>query len=323
LLTLAAAFGTLAVMAVDTESRVEPATGLVQLYTPAMLAELVGVKTTAIRRWTQRGWLVPTREIRRLAYYDFQEVATARRLAELHAAGASAADIARHLAALARYVPHIERPLAELSLVIEGKHLLVRHGDELVEPCGQLRFDFSAVDETQNTCDGRSIERVVSLEERRREIFMYASPQDMLIAAGELEDQGQLDAAADMLRAALAAGGPDAEICFMLAELLYQLGELPAARERYYMAVELDEDYVEARANLGCVLAETGEQELAVAAFEGALQFHVDYADAHYHLARTLDELGRSAVAEEHWRAFLRLSPDSPWADEARLRLDL
>ncbi len=312
-------------MAVEVESFVETAAGLVQLYTPAVLAELVGVKAAVIRRWTKRDWLIPARVVRRLPYYDFQEIATARRLAELQNAGASAAEIARHLSALARYVPHIERPLAELSLVIEGKHLLVRQGDELVEPSGQLRFDFSAPPSTLGAERGpeSATTAVVSIDERRREIFAHSSPQQMVLAAGDLEDEGQLAAAADMLRAALAAGGPNAEICFMLAELLYQLGDLAAARERYYIAIELDEDYVEARANLGCVLAETGEKELAVAAFEGALVFHSDYADAHYHLARTLDELGRTSAADSHWRMFLRLSPDSPWADEARLRLDV
>ncbi len=59
------------------------------------------------------------------------------------------------------------------------------------------------------------------------------------------------------------------------------------------MAIELDENYVEARANLGCVLAELGDRELAAAAFEGALTLHPEYADAHFHLARTLDELQR------------------------------
>ena len=104
-----------------------------------------------------------------------------------------------------------------------------------------------------------------------------------------------LSEAADMYRAAMAAAGPDPEVCFQLAELLYRLGDLRAARERYYMAIELDEDYVEARANLGCVLAEMGQRELALAAFEGASRYHPDYADAHYHLARTLDELGIAA----------------------------
>jgi tetratricopeptide (TPR) repeat protein len=89
------------------------------------------------------------------------------------------------------------------------------------------------------------------------------------------------------------------------------------------MAVELDEDYVEARANLGCVLAETGQRELAVAAFEGALAFHPEYEDVHYHLARTLDELGRRSEAESHWQAFLAQASDSPWAEEARERLNV
>ena len=131
---------------------------------------------------------------------------------------------------------------------------------------------------------------------------MPTSPEQMCRLAAELEEDGQLAAAAEMYRAAMAAAGPKAEICFQVAELLYRLGDLGGARERYYMAIELDEDYVEARANLGCVLAETGQRELAVAAFEGRCGYHPDYADVHYHLARTLDELsqrraGRGALA--------------------------
>ena len=70
-------------------------------------------------------------------------------------------------------------------------------------------------------------------------------------------------------------------------------------------------------------IAECGERELAVAAFEGALASHGEYPDAHYHLARTLDELGRGDEAEIHWRAFLELAPDSPWAATARERLQI
>jgi tetratricopeptide (TPR) repeat protein len=147
------------------------------------------------------------------------------------------------------------------------------------------------------------------------------TPAEIVHLAGQLEDEGHLEAAAEMYRAAMAAGGPSAEICFLLAELLYQIHDLTAARERYYMAIELDEDYVEARANLGCVLAELGEQELAIAAFEGALAYHDDYADVHYHLGRLLDDVSRADEAELHWKSFVRLAPNSPWAEEARLRL--
>ncbi len=192
----------------------------------------------------------------------------------------------------------------QLSVIIQGKEILLRQGDGLIEPGGQLRFDFDAWE-----------------GEPTPETAVPASPEQMYRLAAELEEDGQLAAAAEMYRAALAAVGPKAEVCFQVAELLYRQGDLGGARERYYMAIELDEDYVEARANLGCVLAETGQLELAVAAFEGALRYHPDYADVRYHLARTLDDLNQRERAEEHWRIFAAEAPDSPWADEARRRL--
>lgn len=289
-----------------------------RLYTPAMLAELLGVPVAVIRRWHRRGLIQPVREVRKLPYFDFQEVATARRLAELLAAGMSPAAIEKKLEALARYLPGVKRPLAQLSVIIEGKEILLRQGDGLIEPGGQLRFDFQAA-ETKEAAAGQP--SGLSLAERGEVADRAVSTDQMCRMAAELEETDQLEAAAEMYRAVMAASGPSAEICFQLAELLYRLGDLNAARERYYMAVELDEDYVEARHNLGCVLADTGQRDLAVAAFRGALAYHTDYADAHYHLAGTLDEMGRAEEAVTHWQAFLDLAPDSPWADQAHNRL--
>lgn len=293
------------------------------LYTPAMLAKLLGVPVSTIRRWQRRGWIVPVREVRRLAYFDFQEVATARRLTELLSAGMSPATIEKKLAALGRYWPGVKRPLAQLSIIVEGKHLLLRQGDGLLEPGGQLHFDFGAAADGDAPANPSSLvftSNVLAFRARDPR-SMPATPSEMVQLAGQLEDEGQPEAAADMYRAAMAAGGPSAEICFLLAELLYQAHDLTAARERYFMAIELDEDYVEARANLGCVLAELGEQELAIAAFQGALAYHDDYPDVHYHLGRILDEVGRPQDAVAHWESYLRLAPKSPWAEEARERL--
>ena len=315
--------GTLEVL---TETQLWQRLGLVEaeqevhrLYTPAMLADLLGVPVAVIRRWHRRGLIVPVREVRRLAYFDFREVATARRLAELLAAGMSPGAIEKKLEAVARYLPGVERPLAQLSVIIEGKEILLRQGDGLLEPGGQLRFDFEAA-ETRLSPAGAT-DGVLSVEELGPVAGPPVAPDEICRMAAELEEEGRLEDAAEMYRAAMAAGGPAAEVCFQVAELLYRLGDLSGARERYYMTVELDENYVEARANLGCVLAETGQLDLAVAAFEGALACHPDYADVHYHLARTLDELGRGDEAEAHWRAFLVLAPESPWADQAGGRL--
>lgn len=252
-----------------------------RLYTPAMLAELLGVPISIVRRWHRRGLIVPVREVRKLAYFDFREVATARRLAELLAAGMSPQAIEKKLETLARYLPGVERPLAQLSVIIEGKEILLRQGDGLLEPGGQLRFDFEAAEAVEGPLAGSAGAAAVvpSSADASSTGQPATSPEQMCRVAAELEDQGQLEAAAEMYRAAMAAAGPVPEICFQVAELLYRLGDRSGARERYYMTIELDEDYVEARANLGCVLAETGQLELAVAAFQGALAYHEDYAD--------------------------------------------
>jgi tetratricopeptide (TPR) repeat protein len=302
-----------------------------RLYTPAMLAQLVGVPVAVVRRWHRRGLIRPVREVRRLPYFDFQEVATARQLAELLAAGISPAAIERKLTELARYVPGAERPLAQLSIIVRGSRLLLRQGDGLVGPGGQLFFDFDTAksdDRGEHEPSAAQPRATISLTEALRApiaqqhmLAVASTLEELLALAADLEDEGNLEGGIEAYRAYTAAVGPRAPVVFSMAELLYRLEDLPAARERYYMAIELDEDYVEARANLGCVLAELGDRELAAAAFEGALSLHPDYADAHFHLARTLDDLNRREEAAVHWREFLHLAPESPWADAARERL--
>jgi tetratricopeptide (TPR) repeat protein len=287
-----------------------------RLYTPAMLAELLRIPLATIRRWHRRGLIVPTRVVHRLPYFDFQEVSTARQLANLLASGMPQSAIEQKLKALARFVQGVGRSLRQLAVIVEGGQILLRQGEGLVDASGQLRFDFEAGnDESIPVAQPAT---GVSFAQTPRQPATEMTPQEILQAAGEQEEFGQLAQAAELCRAALAAGGPRSEVCFQLAELLYRLGDTHGARERYYMAIELNEDFVEARASLGCVLAESGELELAVAAFQGALLHHPHYADAHYHLARTLGELGRDEEARHHWQAFLQLTPDSPWSDEAR-----
>jgi tetratricopeptide (TPR) repeat protein len=194
----------------------------------------------------------------------------------------------------------------------------------LIDAIGQCFFSFVADDRAGGKHgDPASPEasHILPLDATRSPAAI--SPEVLIQTAQQLEAEGELAQAADLYRAALAAGPPSAEICFALAELLYRLGDVSAARERYFMAIELDENYVEARANLGCLLVEQGQLDLAKAAFEGALRYHPDYADAHYHLARLLHQMGREREALPHWQAFVRLAPDSPWAIEARLLLEL
>ncbi len=294
-----------------------------RLYTPALLADLLNVKISTIRRWHRRGLIQPTKMVNRLPYFDFHEVSSARRIARLIESGKSPQVIEAKLQKLAELSTELERPLSQLSIIVEGRSVLLRKGEGLIEPGGQKRIDFDAISEDTEQGAGAN-DAILNLEDscnRLESLNQYSKPEDYLELANEFEDLGEPDSAIHVYRSFSLAFGPNPEVNFRLAELLYLKGEYQAARERYYLAVEMDETYVEARASLGCVLVELGQPEMAVSAFNGALDFHNDYPDVHFHLARLLDDLDQPQNAVTHWQRFLELAPKSPWADEARDRL--
>lgn len=309
-----------------------------QLYTPAMMAGLLKTPVRNIRRWYRMGLLTSTKVAHRLPYFPFVEVQNAKQLAHWIARGASPSDIKRQLDDFAPWVEN--RSLMELDLVVDGRRLLLRHGGHLLGANGQLHLDFD-LDTADHAIDAESdLTTTTTLPfqplpfdphvakgiEARYSKTDSDELQDwtrdqMIQAAEELEDAGRLEQSIGWYRIILARYGMTAEICFQLAELLYRTGDCSAARERYYNAIELDEDFIEARANLGCVLAETGQNLLAIAAFQGALARDDRYPDVHYHLAKCLDEESQAEQAVRHWIRFLQLSPQSPWAEEALDRL--
>ena len=288
-----------------------------------MLAELLRVPVVAVRRWHRHGLLAAIQEVRRLPYFDAAEVAMAQRLASLFRAGVSAADIEKKLVDLARLLPGVERPLLDPAVIVQGQSVLVRKDDGLVEAGGQLRFDFEGAElPPAPSAEGASPAPPLQAVGVLRSVEdASVSAEQMRVLAAEMEDDGRLAEAADLQRGD-GGGRSRPGRLFPACRVALSPRRSQRARERYYMAIELDEGFVEARVNLGCVLAETGRRELALAAFEGALRYHPDYADAHYHLARTLDDMGHRLTAEQHWRKFLAQAPGSPWAAEAAQRLE-
>jgi tetratricopeptide (TPR) repeat protein len=55
--------------------------------------------------------------------------------------------------------------------------------------------------------------------------------------------------------------------------------------------------------------------------FQRALASDPSFADAHFNLAMTLQELKREDEARAHWEAYLKLDPESKWAEIARRHL--
>jgi tetratricopeptide (TPR) repeat protein len=311
-----------------------------RLYTPAMMADVLSVSVAAVRHWVRGGLLVPLKRAGSIEWFDFPQLVIGRQLVRLHSGGLSLRAIDARLQGLS---PGGAAEAARMGerIIADGLRLSIRRGNELLGAGGQRQFAFytaelAAADELPAdilpvahrlpSADGGTGSVLIQLDPAGRnrlrdDSLELATTGSLLDLAADLEAAGEYVEAAEALRALLQAEGPSAEVSFMLAELLYRLNDLTAARERYYAAVELDQNHLEARSSLGCVLAELGEHELAVAALEGVLRQQPDYADAHWHMAGVLFDMELPADASRHLRAFLALAPESPWADLARQRL--
>ena len=310
--------------------------GVSRLYTVAMMAEVLRVPRSAVRHWLRRGLLEPARRSGSIEWFEFPQLVVGQTLMRLLKAGLSLRDIDTKLAGLAPGGAAEAARMAE-RIVADGRRLSIRQNEQFMGAGGQLQLGFY----TAGLAERLPAEELVpaaqpfiplafpaaahpaegnvdDLDDDHRDL---ASVTELLDLAADLEASGALCEAAEALRAVLQAQGPTAQVVFMLAELLYRAGDLTAARERYYAAVELDADHLEARSSLGCVLAELGDHELALAALDGVLRQQPDYADAHWHLAGVLHDVGREVESRRHLRTFLALAPESPWATTARERL--
>ncbi|MFO0918320.1 MAG: tetratricopeptide repeat protein [Planctomycetaceae bacterium] len=285
------------------------------LYTPAMLSQILKLSVHEIRRWERMGLIRPIKRIYRLPYFDFQEVAEARRLSEWIRSGISVERLSEGLQRLNELRP-LGRPLDQLQILANGRRLLYRDPAGLVDSStGQRFFEF---------------EREVVTGEPEVATLPIQSSRDAPRTAQEWRQEGcaraehnEIAESIQAFRRALIAEPGDPLSHVHLAESLYRAGNRLGAIERYYAAVELDHDYIEAWTQLGCVLSETDQIEAAIDAFRTALDIHPDYPDAHFHLAELLQRSGQADSARGHWETYLRFDRHGPWAETARQRLEL
>lgn len=287
--------------------------GTQRLYTTQQLARILKVEVSQIVSWVRQGLIRPVQELYRVLYFDFPQVASAKALQGLVAAGVRTAEIRKSLQQVRSWWPNAARSIAQLGTLAEGSHLLVRLEDgALAEADGQLHLDFGEPDEAAFTGS------VVPLAD-------HAAPQtteEWFRRAVELEEAERLEEAADAYHACLLRGGPEAAACFNLGNVLYRMGRPEEAAQRFMQTVEIDGNYVEAWNNLGNALGDAGRLGRAVRAYRRALEIMPRYPDAHYNLAETLFALGEIEDARDHWRAYLDLDPTSSWAATVRTRLE-
>ncbi len=286
------------------------AAGMARSFTPPALSELLHVPEPRIRAWAKAGLLRPTSVEHGVMRFDFRQAAIARTLVGLTDGGVSASRLRRSLKQLKEWLPGLDEPLQQLSLLERNGPLLVRlENGDLAEVDGQMHLDFN----------GASPPPPAPL--RLAPLPAYRSAGQWHALGIEQEQAGLLDDAADSYLHALQEGGPDPQVCFDLAHVLAESGHPEAAIERYRQVTELDPRCGDAWNNLAVLLGQRGDGQLAIDAFRRAVRLSPDDAAARYNLADALDDAGSSAAADEY-QEYLRLDPSpNPWADHARRRV--
>jgi tetratricopeptide (TPR) repeat protein len=278
-------------------------------FTLRELARMLGVAPPRLNAWLRAGLIEPAATVDGICYFDFCQVAGAKSLCDLVRSGITAARLRQSLHRLRAWLGDIAHPLSQLTRLEHSRQLVVRlDNGRLAEPGGQLLFDFA---EQPPEAAPASLPWVAQARDAA----------EWFEVGCRAEDRGDHAQAAHAYRQALLAGGPSAESCFNLANVLCALGEYAQAGERYRQVLELDPNFWEAWNNLGTVLTYDGRDEEAVTAYRQALRLHPRYPDAHYNLADTLEDLGRADEAREHWRTYVELEPCGAGADYARERL--
>lgn len=273
-----------------------------RLFTSAQIARILDVPPGHIRSWIRHDLIHPVKVVRRLPYFDFRQVATAKVLNQLTKDGVTPARIRRSLAQVRAWVAEPEQALAQLETIENGGAVLFRTVDGyLAEPSGQLRLDFQ-----ERAAGGASVE---------------PSAQGWFERGIVAEELGRLEEAVRCYERALELEAGEPEVLFNLGNALYSLERKTEAAQRFVEATRADPEFIEAWNNLGNALGEIDLPNEALQAYRRALAIEPDYADAHFNLAETLAALGARAAAERHWRAYLVQDPWSSWAEVVRERL--
>ena len=134
---------------------------------------------------------------------------------------------------------------------------------------------------------------------------------DALHLLGVLVGQrGQLDAAVELIRRAIAICSTDAFYYGNLGNTLKIAGQLDQAIASYRHAIRIKPDYADAHHNLGVALRLKGQLDEAIAASRQAIRLRPDFADAHSNLGSTLRDMGQHDQAIASHRRAVQLKPD-------------
>jgi tetratricopeptide (TPR) repeat protein len=253
----------------------------------------------------ERAGLIPSRQD-----YTFQDLGQLRTLRSLREGDVPAASI-RHSILAMQAVAGMANPLLEATVVRTGStRIAFRHHGAMVDPIRrQLLFDFDRAGQKDARREPEPLRRPGEAQRRLQELFLNAV---------QAEESGDKQRAIEIYREIVADDPAYAAAYINLGTIYFHLRQFERAEEYYRRASEEDPEYVLAFFDLGNVLDELNRMEDSIAAYRQAVALSPGYADAHYNLALALERKGELRQALRHWRAYLHIDRNGPWADHAR-----
>lgn len=280
-----------------------------------------------VREVTRLLGLTPRRaaQLRRLGVlsagggYTFRDLVAIRVASALLDSGATVRQIRQALDALRRQEPRVGSPLAEMRLVVDGSRVLAQ--------TDRVRFD-PRTGQTVLALD------VGGLEKEAAATLTMGLVRPLVPPAAQVEmwfdraaqwdaDPAHWEDAIEAYQRVVNVDPSYAAAWNNLGLLHHRMGQYTEAQEAYEAALKAQPTCAEAAYNLGSLFEDLGELPASVRYYLMALELSPNYPDAHFNLAGVLGKSGRNREASEHWRRYLELDAESPWARIARSHLEL
>jgi tetratricopeptide (TPR) repeat protein len=225
--------------------------------------------------------------------FGFRDLAAARQVAGLLAAGTALSAITRSLYEIRKWLP--DARLSNLRLFPESSdRILVEQMKGRTDKTGQFVLD---VEQPRDDAD-----------------VVFADAQSA-------EESGEVATAVKLYRRAMNMDPADPAAPFNLGNVLRATGRSLEAETAYRAAVKADPRFAQAWYNLADLLDDERRTKEAIACLDRALEADPGYADAMFNIALLLQRMERYADAAEWWRRYLSVDDSSPSAAHAKRAL--
>lgn len=222
--------------------------------------------------------------------FGFRDLAAARQVAGLLAAGTALSVITKSLCEIRKWLP--DARLSNLRLFPESSdRILVEQMKGRTDKTGQFVLD---VEKPGGDAD-----------------IVFENAQSA-------EEAGNIATAERLYRRAMNMDPADPAAPFNLGNIMRSMGRSLEAEAAYRAALKADRRFAQAWYNLADVLDDQRRTKEAIACLERALEVDPGYADAMFNIALLLQRIERHADAAEWWRRYLSVDASSPWAARAK-----